>query len=187
MNNAFCRITAHSECSVHKGKVFTLGQYRKWYSEHGEVAAWTYAEDWNGHNIPSKSLEAFFNGDFDPLTSEEQAIIEAVRYKERPFYIIAVADNSRAAALDHEIAHAIYGTDIRYQEKVNYQISKYSKTLKPLRDLLASYGYHSDVFVDECHAYAGIDHAWTKEKGIMIPDELTKSLLELFEAHKPKP
>lgn len=186
MNLAFCRISSHSECIEFKGKVFTLGQYRKWYSSTSGTAAWTYADDWNGHNIPSKSLEAFIRGDFDPLTEDEAAIIEAVRYKEPPYYIIAVAKDSRDDALDHEIAHALFGTNPVYQEAVAAKISEYWHKLQPLRDLLNSYGYHFDVLVDECHAYAGVDHDWCKHKGVEIPEDLTKALLKLYDKHKPK-
>lgn len=178
MNKAFCRISGYGECPKFQGQIFTLGQYRKWYSE--EYGAWTYYEDFHGHNIPSKSMEPFWNGDFDPLTPEEEFLVNLTRHKEKPHYIIGTSTESRETVDDHELAHAIFGTNEAYNKKVTELVTKYSKELKDVKALLIKMGYNTSVFIDEAHAYVGVDAAYLDNAGVKYPTKLHDELLALY-------
>lgn len=182
MNKSFCRISAYGECPKFKGQIFTLGQYRKWYSD--EFGGWTGYVDFHGHNIPSSSLEPFWAGEFDPLTEEESFIVELLRHKSKPHYVIGTFQDSRSDVEDHELAHALFGTNEQYRKKVTELITKYNKELKPVKDMLIKMGYHVDVFVDEAHAYVGVDGKYLDTKGVVYPEKLHDDLVALYNKYK---
>lgn len=183
MNKAFCRISGYGECPKFQGQIFTLGEYRKWYSE--EYGGWTYYEDFHGHNIPCKSMEPFWNGDFDPLTPEEEFLVNLTRHKARPHYIIGTSSESRESANDHELAHALFGTNEAYRKKATELINKYSKELKEVKALLIKLGYNSSVFIDEAHAYTGIDSTYLDNANVKYPTKLRDELVDLYNKYKP--
>lgn len=184
MNNAFCRITAQLECPEFKDKVFTLGQYRQYYSDHN--GGWTYATDWAGHNIPSKGLEPFMSGLFDPLTTLEQHLLDTVRSKKKPFYVIGTYKDARDGVLEHEVAHALYGVVPTYTKAVQALLAKYKTQLGAVKTMLADYGYHKDTFTDEMHAYIGVDYKHLDKNQVKYPEALSISLRNLFKKHCPK-
>lgn len=147
-----------------RGKVFTMG-YLKSKGAGALGGVNTYAGNplmeatWDGYNFPGHVLKPFIQGLFDPLTEEEKAIVELFRYKTDDFYVIATyGDEDKSDTLEHEVRHGMYGVCPEYRAEVNKLISKYSAKLAPLKKCLASWGYHSDVLTDECHAYMGADH-----------------------------
>jgi hypothetical protein len=70
--STFLRFQEHYESPEFAGKVFTLDEYKNWYINHSPRASkdgvFTYYEDWNGFNIPSKILKPFYGGKFSPLS-----------------------------------------------------------------------------------------------------------------------
>jgi hypothetical protein len=142
--------------------------------------------DWAGHNIPYYGMKPFIYGDFDPLSPEEQFLVNLVRYRTDNYYIIGTNNETRDTVYNHELAHAFYGTNKKYRDKVDSLIGAYSnKELKSMKDLLKKLGYHEDVFVDEIHAYVGTDYEYVEEKWkATYPEKLQKDLTTLFEKHK---
>ena len=119
----FCRFQEYYESPEFKGKIFTLGQYREWYSQF--YGAWTYYTDWSGFNIPDWVLEPFKEGKFDPLSEKEQKLVDMFRHRAGKFYIIGTFGDNKAA-LDHEICHALYYLDEGYNERVTNLIASAS-------------------------------------------------------------
>lgn len=183
MNETFVRITGYLECPKFKDQIFTLGQYREWYST--EYGSWSYYTDWSGHNIPSKGLVPFINGMFDPLSELEHSLIDTFKYKVHPHYIIAIYDGVRDGALDHEMAHALYGTEPEYTEAVDIAVKGNWLALEDVRNKLTELGYNPDTHIDECHAYVGVDHAWLDDKGVEYPLPLSIALRDLYDKYKP--
>jgi hypothetical protein len=179
--SALCRIEEHYESPEFKGKVFTLGQYKKWYSAF--YGAWTYHYDWSGFNIPSAAFEPFFNGLFDPLTPAEQELVDLFRHKEGPFCVIGTFIGCDPDVYEHEICHAMYSTDPLYKLQVDAALADHLEELAPLKKvIIEDLGYNEAVAMDECHAYICESSSWLDEKKIPYPAAL-KEKLQGIKAH----
>lgn len=150
LNRTFMRFTEHYESPnpLFKDKIFTVGQLKAWYSE--TYGADTYDIDWSGFNIPSTVLQPFKNGLFDPLTVEEQNLLNLFKYRHDNFYIIGAQNNS---VLRHELAHALYSYNTIYKTKVDLICYKFKKELSKTSKYILNKGYHKDVLNDELQAY----------------------------------
>lgn len=150
LNRSFMRFTEHYESPnpEFKGKIFTLGQLKQWYSI--TYGADTYHIDWSGFNIPSKVLKPFFQGLFDPLTTEEQNLLDLFKYRDDNFYIIGAQNNS---VLRHELAHALYADNLRYQKAINSYLNTNKKNLVKTSKYILDKGYCKEVLNDELQAY----------------------------------
>lgn len=180
LTSALCRIEEHDDSPEFAGKIFTLGQYREWYSR--QFGSWSYYRDWSGFNIPSESFTQFFNGMFDPLSSAEAEVIELFRYKPGKFCVIGTFEGGDPDVYEHEICHAMFATNPAYQNEVLNAVHKYD--LPELRQKLRDMGYGERVIDDECHAYICESTAWLKEKGILYPEALTVELQAIKKAHR---
>ena len=147
---SFMRFQEHYE-SINpefKNKIFTIGQLRAWYSS--TYGADTYHKDWVGFNFPSKILIPFKQGLFDPLTNEEQNLLEFFKYRHDDFYIIGAQDQ---ATLRHELAHALYSTNNQYYKAVNKLFDSNKTSMKKVRQFIFDKGYHLQHLNDELQAY----------------------------------
>lgn len=146
----FMRFQEHYESpnKNFKGQVFTQGQLKRWYSE--TYGANNYHINWIGFNIPSKVLIPFKNGLFDPLTIEEQRLLDLFRYRRDNFYIIGAQNNS---TLRHELAHALYATNIKYKNEIDKFLKKNGEKLRNTLKYIKDKGYCDDVLFDEIQAY----------------------------------
>jgi len=131
-----------------KGKIFTQGQFRKWYSE--TYGSNNYHNHWVGFNIPSTILIPFKDGLFDPLTTEEQKLLELFRYRSDKFYIIGAQTKS---TLRHELSHALYSSNEKYRNEIINFLNKNKSKIKQSAKYILDKGYHVDVLYDELQAY----------------------------------
>lgn len=146
----FMRFQEHYE-SVNpkfRNKIFTLGQLKRWYSE--KYGSDSYHVHWTGFNLPSSILEPFKDGLFDPLTAEENNLLNLFRYRQDLFYIIGAQNNE---TLRHELAHALYATNIEYRKQIDRFIQQNKKKLTKTLKFIKNKGYHTDVLNDELQAY----------------------------------
>ena len=150
LGNAFMRFQEYYESPNldFKNKIFTCGQVRAWYSE--TYGADSYHHDWSGFNFPSTVLVPFKQGLFDPLTQEEQWLLELFKYRHDNFYIIGA---QTYAVLRHELAHALYSHDKKYAAQINAILDKNKSKIKATRKYILDKGYHEDVINDELQAY----------------------------------
>jgi len=131
-----------------RNKIFTLGQLRHWYSEN--YGANNYHSTWVGFNFPSKVLIPFKEGLFDPLTTEENRLLELLRYRKDDFYIIGAQNNS---VLRHELSHALYASNPSYKNEIDEFITKNKSKISKINKYILSKGYSKDVLNDEIQAY----------------------------------
>lgn len=150
LGNTFIRFQEYYESpnTDFKDSIFTLGQVRAWYSI--TYGADTYEQDWHGFNFPSKVLLPFKQGLFDPLTQQEQELINLFKYRHDNFYIIGAQNK---AVLRHELSHALYSYDNRYAKTIDSICIKNKKVLSKTRKYILDKGYHPDVLNDETQAY----------------------------------
>jgi hypothetical protein len=131
-----------------RGKVFTLGQLKRWYSE--TYGANNYHTTWIGFNLPSNALIPFREGLFDPLTIEEQKLLDLFKYRSDNFYIIGAQSNS---TLRHELAHALYASNSKYRDEITKFLNKNKSKIKQTVKYILGKGYCDDVLYDEIQAY----------------------------------
>ena len=131
-----------------KGKIFTLGMVRQWYSI--KYGADTYHHDWTGFNFPSKVLIPFKQGLFDPLTTEETELLNLFKYRNDHFYIMGAQN---VETLSHELSHALYDSNIKYKTEINKYINKNKKQLEKAKKYILEKGYDQEVINDELQAY----------------------------------
>jgi hypothetical protein len=145
---AFLRFQEYYESPKFKGQIFTLGQVKHWYSI--TYGADTYYRDWEGFNFPSHVLEPFKKGLFDPLTTEEQALLDLFKYRSDIFYVIG-ANNTNVTR--HELAHALYSFDPKYKSAIDKLCRTNKSELKSVTKYLLDKGYDKSVINDELQAY----------------------------------
>ena len=175
--STFLRFQEHYESPKFRGKSFSLGEFKAWYSSlRGDF---TYYTDWNGFNIPSYILKPFYEGQFDPISDEEKEILNLFRDVGDDFYVIGIHKDMKnvSSFLKHEIAHGLFYTDSQYKDRVMEILSEFN--LDEIKDELRSKGgYHEEVLDDEVHAYSLGSVGKLKSK---VPEELHKRLLENYQ------
>jgi hypothetical protein len=146
----FMRFQEHYESAnpEFRDKIFTLGQLKRWYSE--TYGANNYHTTWVGFNFPSKVLIPFREGLFDPLTIEEQRLLDLFKYRNDNFYIIGAQNNS---TLRHELSHALYASNAKYRDEINTFLNKNKSKLKQTSKYILNKGYCQEVLYDEIQAY----------------------------------
>src|SRR3989344_8767791 len=83
---AFIRFQEYYESPEFKGRVFSVDDFAHWYAR--KFGAFTYSKDWYGFNIPSRVIEPFRAGQFDPLTPLEQSLLDVCKDARGDFYMI---------------------------------------------------------------------------------------------------
>ena len=179
----FCRFQEHFESPKFRGKVFTLGEFREWYKEsQGEDGQFSYYQDWNGFNIPSYVFDAFKRGLFDPLTEDEQYLLNLFKDKDYEFYVIGTHSGDDKESLRHEMCHALYYLNSEYKKEVQEYLVNFD--LRKLNKWLLEMGYCEEVLLDECHAYLASDSTYLKkDHGIVIkgnPERGLKKIREFY-------
>lgn len=140
---------------------FTLAEFKVWYKS--KFKRFTYYSDWSGFNLPGTMLEPFYRGEFKELSKLELSFLKEFTSKDlSKIYIIGTSRDNKNEALDHEIAHAMFGTNEEYRIQVLRILHKYHQALLPVYVWLDTQKYGSNVLHDEAHAYAGVDAAYLK-------------------------
>lgn len=157
----FLRFQEYYESPYFKDKIFTYEEFINWYAQYqSENKCFDYHTTWEGFNIPSKVLKPFKENKFD-LSVREKSFLDFFSDMKEDFYIIGTFEGDDSA-LKHEIAHALFFTDKLYQKKVKTILKDCD--LSAVEKILAESGYHSSVFLDECHAYLLCDSDYLQEE-----------------------
>lgn len=168
-----------------KDKIFTRKEHADWYRRSRTHGGYSYYSDWDGFHIPSRAFIPFCAGKFDPLTSAERVIVRLIERFTGDFCLIAAASNE-IGTIRHEIAHALYSLNSAYRAEVQDVLKHYD--LQPVEKYLAEHVYHPSTWLDECHAYIGIDLAFLQEElADPLPQYLAAhaALLEIFCRYTP--
>lgn len=174
MARTFLRFQEHYESPKFMNKIFTHKEFKQWYIK--LKGKFTYYQEWDGFNIPSRILKRFYQGHFDPLSKNEKMILELFKNEKHNFYIIAVHGKEHAEILKHELAHGLFYTHPAYKKEVIKIMKKYSLShIK--KELLSLGGYNKKVLNDEIQAYAiSLSHELKSE----MPKEMKEELATLF-------
>jgi hypothetical protein len=171
------RFEEYYESPKFKGKVFTLEEYKQWYSR--DRGAFTYYDDWPAFNIPSSALKPFFEGGFNPLSPAEKQLLSLFKNEKGDYYIIGIYTTGEEDLLTHELAHALFHTNPDYKKEVLAVLRGYDFT-NVRKELLSMDGYCEDVLEDEVHAWVlTLSH----ELKTKIPKELIAKLDKIFKKY----
>jgi len=199
ITSTLLRPQEHFESPEFRGRIFTLDEFKAWYTENSprgkETGKFTYFTDWHGFNFPSSVLQPFYQGDFDPLTNQERQFLELFEERNEPFYVIGTHREKLLdikKVLKHELGHALFLTSQEYQSEVLGVLDEMDQDhRKEVVDYLKrTGGYHQDVIVDETHAHllASLDKLREKA-GLEVEKfaEVSGRLNTIFEKYfKPK-
>lgn len=173
LTSTLLRFEEHYESPEFAGKVFTLEEYMDWYAaqdaEFTYHRGWkrprrealkdakrsgnfTYFLDWSGFNIPSHAFKAFKEGQFNPLSRKEAAVLQLLAKVPEPYYLIATYGGD-TGTLAHEVVHGLFYCDPAYRTKVSLLVQRRSAMAAPMAEWLTGVGYGSNVHADETNAY----------------------------------
>jgi len=171
---AFLRLQEYYESVKFKGKIFSIEEFKKWWVRNTKLGRksgkFIYCQYFDGFNIPSRVLEPFYKGKFNPLTKwEKQILAQLKKIKEKKFYIIGTRKSTKPDILKHEIAHSFYHSFPKYKTRVNRAMKKLDrKSRKKLDKFLKQTAYHPSVIKDERHAYLLSGKESIKDAGLSI-------------------
>ncbi len=181
LTSTFLRFQEHYESPEFRGKIFSLSEYKDWYTKNSvngkKTGKFTYYKDWKGFNIPSFILEPFYEGKFNPLSKKEKNLLGLFEGKrDEKFYLIGTyGKRIPLDVLNHEIAHGLFYTTPRYRTEVLQAMEDLSDNArKKISKFLTKKGYHPDLMEDETHAYVFYDLEKMQKLGIK-----DKSLIEV--------
>lgn len=153
--STFLRFQEHYESPEFSGKVFSLEEYKQWYTKVN--GKFSYYEDWVGFNVPGHILKPFYDGKFDPLSLKEDGLLHLFKDKTENFYIIGTSLENGAEYLKHEIAHGLFYLRPDYKKNVLEVLSRFETT--GIREYIKNLnsGYSEAVLDDEANAYLVAD------------------------------
>lgn len=151
----FMRFQEYYESPEFKGRVFTVDDFAHWYAL--KYGAFTYTKDWYGFNIPSRAIEPFRSGRFDPLTPLEQNLLDICKDARGDFYVIGVTPGAEyfTETVKHEFAHGAIYVNPDYRKEVERCIKEYN--IGSINKGLRRMGYCDDVAIDEANAYVLVE------------------------------
>jgi hypothetical protein len=181
MASTMLRFQEHYESPKFRNKAFTLDEFKKWYAKNqSKTGTFSYYQDWEGFNIPSRILRRFIKGDFAPLSSKERALLEIVSGRQGRFYLIATAGkDGDPETLRHEVAHGLWYTRPDYRRRAQALLK--GVDLVPVFAMLENLGYHKSVWLDEAHAWLADPPKYVRQEGLDPRPyrEIRKKLLAL--------
>lgn len=178
----FMRFQEHYESPQFKGKTFSVEEFAHWYAT--KYGSFSYTKDWYGFNIPATVLASFRKGNFDPLTVQEQKLLEICRDAGDNSYIIGVTPNAEyfKETVKHEFVHGAFHVNHFYRNEVKACLLDYR--VKEVAVGLKKMGYHKDVFADETNAYVLVEPETIQEHiSIDNTKRLREDLNKVFQKH----
>lgn len=176
----------HYEDPEWNGKIFTRLELDEYYENKYADANW-WKKRWAGSNLPDNVFRPFIEGQFIGLTDFENNLIQVVRGKSAPYYVVMTSE-SALYCRDHEIAHALWYTNKEYRdeaERILYAWKMFDTGLADPIAQLRKAGYSDKVMDDELHVFCGIYyHHYFKQLNINVPMGMRDSLVALFQKHK---
>lgn len=162
----FCRYQEYYESPFPeiRNNTFSLESYMRTYTKGNKSTYFSYPHDWVGYNIPSniliqshKKFMSHYPNEYDKVMRD---IITHCQNstkgdEHQPWYIIGV-DKIKSGTMDHEIAHGLYYTNLKYKVEMDYLISQIKKTeYINLGKHLVKAGYVNDkkIIDDEIQAF----------------------------------
>lgn len=138
--------------------------YRKLYKQVMNKKEFTFVDDWEGFLIPSEALTPFYEGAWNPLSKQEKLLLNSFKNVKGNFVIIALSPMSSATTMKHEMAHALFDTNSKYQKDVMNVLKRID--LNDVFKILKKNGYGEHELLDEAHTCLMNNLSWLKSEGL---------------------
>lgn len=149
-----------------RGQVFAFETAMDLYAK--PSGEFDYAASWLGFNVPGYVVEEFFRR-YRGLLSAKESHLYGLIQRERPgsrYYLIGTHEGQDPAYLHHELAHAAFYLDGKYQkDMLDLILNMDVEDRRGIEKWFRSEGYHDDdaIFLDEIQAYLSTN---TKEESL---------------------
>lgn len=164
-----------------RGASFSVWDYAKWYAgKYG--GSFSYPADFVGFNLPLVVAKKCYEvNEFEtPYDREMRAIVESLFVNGERQYIIGT-DSLKGDTFEHEMAHAMYYTDMVYRNEMDGVTDSLSKSdADRLKRNIRKIGYHSSVVKDEIQAYMSTEVSDKICKGVRGKRELHRRYRRVF-------
>lgn len=164
-----------------RGASFSVWDYARWYAKR-TGGCFSYPKDFVGFNLPLVVAKKCYemNEVETPYDKEMKAIVDSLFVNGERKYLIG-SDSAEGLTFDHEMAHALYYTDISYKNEMDDITRSVPKApLTVMKKNLAKIGYCSAVFKDEIQAYMATEVSPKLCKGVAGKRELHRRYRKVF-------
>lgn len=167
-----------------RDKKFSVWDYYRWYSKEN-LGCFSYPNDFVGFNLPLIVAKKCYqiNDVETPYDLEMKKIVDDLYKNGERGYLIGV-DSLKNSTFRHELAHALYYTNLEYKEEMDeitrnlsdFNVSKFKKNLRAI-------GYCSGVMKDEIQAYMSTEISRKVAKGIKNKKTLHQKYKTVFKKY----
>lgn len=182
----FCRAQEFYESPSKKIRLqkFSIWDYFRWYSR--KKGCFSYTSDFTGFNLPLIVAKKCYdiNELETPYDEKMKAIVNKLFVSGKRQYLIGV-DSLSNCTFEHELAHALYYTNVEYQcetDEVTDSMAK--KDLSKFKRNLKDIGYCNSVYRDEIQAYMSTEINKKITKGVVSKKKLHQKYKSIFKRHK---
>lgn len=173
-----------SPCKRFRGNKFSFWDYSRWYSR--KTGCFSYPKDFVGFNLPLVVAKKCYeiNEAETPYDHRMRDLVDSLFVNGERQYLIG-AESFKGGVFDHELAHALYYTDINYKNEMDdltCEIPK--KSMAAFKKNLIKIGYHSGVFRDEIQAYMSTDIEEKICRGVSNKKGLHKRYSAVFKRYR---
>lgn len=192
----FCRYQEYYESPFPeiRNNVFSLESYMRIYTKNNNSAYFSYPNDWVGYNIPSNILIESHKKFMSHSPNEYDNVMgEIITYcnentrgdEHQPWYVIGV-DKIKSGTMNHEIAHGLYYTNLKYKVEMDYITNQLKKSeYIALGKHLIRAGYVNDkrIIDDEIQAFMSTDKypKWSE----IVYKKYSPEYVNVFKRYKP--
>ncbi len=170
-----------------KGKIFSMEEFMKIYTERDNSDTFNYPNHWAGFNVPSHILTEASETFLSYYTNDYDLIMKNIIYfcnnnsgPETPWYLIGI-DKKDSDFASHEMAHAYYYVNSYYKLKMNELVEQIEpKDFQYLKSQLIDCGYcdEKELVYDEIQAYMSTGNF--QDWKIKIFEKYNNSFKEIF-------
>jgi len=182
----FCRVQEFYESPSKKFRdnKFSIWDYFRWYSE--SKGCFSYPKDFVGFNLPLIVAKKCYeiNDIETPYDKAMKEIIDGLFVNGTRQYLIGV-DSLKNTTFDHEMAHALYYTDLQYKSEMDeITLSISDSDMNKFKRNLKQIGYCSAVVKDEIQAYMATEISRKAARGVVNKKKLHQKYRAVFKRYK---
>lgn len=164
-----------------RGGSFSVWDYAKWYArKYG--GSFSYPADFVGFNLPLVVAKKCYEvNDLEtPYDREMKSIVDSLFVNGGRQYIIGT-ESLKGDTFEHEMAHAMYYTDMVYRNEMDGVTDSLSDSVcGRLKKNILKIGYHSSVIKDEIQAYMSTEISEKICRGVRGKRELHRRYRRVF-------
>lgn len=163
---------------------FSVWDYFRWYAE--DKGCFSYPCDFVGFNLPLIVAKKCYEVNMveTPYDETMKAIVDEIFVNGTRQYLVGV-DSLKNMTFNHELAHALYYTNMIYKSKMDEITSSISKSdMAKFKRNLKQIGYCSAVTKDEIQAYMATEISKKAAKGVLNKKKLHQKYKSVFKKYK---